>query len=352
MEIKYSEILEEFPDKDKYPLYYEASRHEFTIGPGEMLFIPAGWFHFVFSEDADKETGLNFAVNFWYSPLNNWTIGNKSSLLPVVEKHNLQTIHPRDIFGNKTLRCTHSELNGMFPSDRVFHKFPNKLHFDFMTFDEFYQTKNPKYYIVQGTEFNLDHLAPKYPTKLHMTSSWVNFGNSRSLIHYDEQDNWLCQIQGKKRVLLFPQEERHMLYMFNPTPINILKEIINYYEAPMRCVIVIDDKILGDQTDYAQFYKEAIDYYDANVNKRFEFANIPSFEFPKEFSVYDSKGVPFPNVDVVYPITFLHIIEGRGTLQLLSRKTIYLDAGRIVMFPTHFTFGWSMKGNIKVKLPK
>ena len=49
-ERRFSRIEEEFPDKNQFPLYYKANKTEITIGPGDGLFIPSGWFHFVFSE--------------------------------------------------------------------------------------------------------------------------------------------------------------------------------------------------------------------------------------------------------------------------------------------------------------
>ena len=120
-ETKYSCIEEEFPDKNKFPLYYEASKIEITIEAGEMLFIPAGWFHFVFSEDVDKETGLNFAINYWYYSHPHWSPRNPSIHLPKhMGKHNLPNLNPRNILGGRKHPCTRTELNGLFPSNRLF----------------------------------------------------------------------------------------------------------------------------------------------------------------------------------------------------------------------------------------
>ena len=59
-ERKYSQIPEEFPDQDTYPLFYTAHKREYNLAPGDKLFIPAGWFHFVYSEE-----GFNYALNKW-----------------------------------------------------------------------------------------------------------------------------------------------------------------------------------------------------------------------------------------------------------------------------------------------
>lgn len=48
------------PDTDKYPLFQRALRYECILQPGDVLFIPALWFHNVLSMD------FSVAVNiFW-----------------------------------------------------------------------------------------------------------------------------------------------------------------------------------------------------------------------------------------------------------------------------------------------
>ena len=42
-ERRYSYITEEFPDPDKFPLYYKAKKQEFTLQPGDIyLFLLNG----------------------------------------------------------------------------------------------------------------------------------------------------------------------------------------------------------------------------------------------------------------------------------------------------------------------
>ena len=92
-------IEDEFPDKEKFPLYYKAHKQEFIIEPGQMLFIPPGWFHFVFSEDPDPETGLNFAVNYWYEPSEEWVEGRSGFKGPYIADSPLPNLDPFKIFG-------------------------------------------------------------------------------------------------------------------------------------------------------------------------------------------------------------------------------------------------------------
>jgi Cupin-like domain len=219
-ERKYSQITSEFPPKDQYPLYYQAKKIEMTIKEGEMLYIPGGWFHYVFSEEPNPETKLNFAVNFWYINPKFVDNGKSNGEVPKVSKHSIK-IDPFELFKDgKDMRFYRSK-SLMFPSNRLWRKF--SINAETMSFEDFYITKNPEYYLVQTKIDSLNDYAPKIPNKtIHESSVWVNFGGVSSLMHYDTMDNWLCQLQGKKRVILFAPEERSKLYLFNDFPLEFV----------------------------------------------------------------------------------------------------------------------------------
>jgi len=364
-EKKYSEITEEFPDKEKYPLYYQASRHEFTIGPGEMLFIPAGWFHFVFSEDSCPETSLNYAINYWYYPENDWVEENPSFLLPRKDTHSLPYIDPRDVCGNKIMNVTRSNLNGLFPSARVFHKFNGKCYFEQMTYDQFYESKNPNYYIIQVANTDvLNKHAPKYTKDLWNSSAWINFGNARSLIHYDEYDNWLCQVKGTKRVVLFPHQERDMLYMFNPIPLYIAnltqmaKDSNTQYIAYGKKILKPEfydkwSKIQGllQNDDILAIYKSEVMKYILN-NLRSVGLDIPEPPIPEKFEIVETRAFGVYNKQQEkYPISCFLILEGTGKIQIKGLRTLPLEGGDVVIFPTHFTYPYCIEGYLKFLVP-
>lgn len=64
----------------QFPLYLEARsrRIEVTVEAGEMLFIPAGWFHEVQSSNSDLSNG-HMAFNYWFHPAAGATNGSAAS---------------------------------------------------------------------------------------------------------------------------------------------------------------------------------------------------------------------------------------------------------------------------------
>lgn len=343
---KYSEITEEFPDKEKYPLYYETSRQEFTIHAGQRLFIPAGWFHFVFSEDVEEESGLNFAMNFWYYPLNNWTHGKPSNLLPRVETHGIPNLHPKDVLGDRPVRSTWSDLDGIFPADRVFHFFKGKVRNDYMTFDEFYKAKNPKMYIVQDENKSLSKYAPPYPTPIYLSSSWVNYGKCRSLIHCDEHDNWLCQIKGSKRVILFPHEDKDKLYMFWRIPSNVLTEIQDLLSLKEQLILITNS---GEPiVPTIDFYRESLINYNLKLNP-FK-SRIPDFKIPAQLTCIDMCNQQYSRSQP-YPVNFFYVKQGKGTITFPGRGMHTLDAGNTIVFPSSFIFPYFIEGDLKLYVP-
>jgi hypothetical protein len=59
------------PDKikERFPLFKDVEKLEFTLKEGEMLYIPAAWFHEVRSTiGTESEKDYHIALNYWYAP--------------------------------------------------------------------------------------------------------------------------------------------------------------------------------------------------------------------------------------------------------------------------------------------
>ena len=226
---RYSKITHREPDPKIFPDFYKARRMEIVLKPGEMVYIPSGMFHFVFSEDPDPETGLCAAINFWYN--NSIGEGNDEgdpNEKPMLGWHDLH-LQFNDILSviksKKTIKVAKSS-SGVFPP-QIFEKFYPYIKETFSTFDEFYERRNHEEYIAQSTTRELDKYAIKHKTPLRDTALWINWGNVNTLPHYDGMDNWLCQLKGTRRVILIPQSDRNLLYIFNPYPVELLTKLKN-----------------------------------------------------------------------------------------------------------------------------
>lgn len=55
-----SQVDVDAPQHDQYPDFADAPFLECTLQPGQMLFIPPGWWHYV------KALSVSFSVSFWW----------------------------------------------------------------------------------------------------------------------------------------------------------------------------------------------------------------------------------------------------------------------------------------------
>jgi hypothetical protein len=69
--LKDDKQLREQELQERFPLYVEKaapSALEITVKAGEMLFLPAGWFHEVFSTGSAHGDMSHMAFNYWFHP--------------------------------------------------------------------------------------------------------------------------------------------------------------------------------------------------------------------------------------------------------------------------------------------
>lgn len=218
---RYSKITCKHPDRKIYPDFYKARRMEYILRPGEMIFIPKGWFHFVFSEEPDEETGLCAAINFWYPSNQNESL-DSSHLKPKFGWHDIKFSEVYEIIKSNIFNVTISRLEIFAPTIMDF-RFP--VSTDFMSFEEFYKARNSHHYIAQNKFEKLNKFSIPFETPVNDSTVWINWGHCKTLPHYDLQDNWLCQLQGTRRVILTPNEDRDFMYTFNPYPLELIYKI-------------------------------------------------------------------------------------------------------------------------------
>lgn len=254
---RHSMVPCEHPDPNQYPLYYNAKKMEVVLNEGDVLYIPFGWWHFVFSESVNPKTKMNIAMSNWtmkhecdcklFTSKKDYIMEcptypimtegvykihhNKSQ--PFVVKTSLHTSLDmnykslKSYFKDYLLNVTTSKTT-FFTSQHLHDGGCTKVK---MTFDDFYQKglSGEHVYLAQcSVDISLNLFS--FNNELRNRFLWVNFGNIASNMHYDTEDNMLVQIQGTKRVLLFPPSEKRFLYPYNPYPSTFLCYLINKIE--------------------------------------------------------------------------------------------------------------------------
>ncbi|SJM84279.1 uncharacterized protein ZBIST_1560 [Zygosaccharomyces bailii] len=64
--------------ESKWPLFHDANRIVAELKPGDMLYLPTGWFHEVtsFGDNDPDAGGVHVAVNYWFTPPTGNTLNN------------------------------------------------------------------------------------------------------------------------------------------------------------------------------------------------------------------------------------------------------------------------------------
>jgi len=226
-EIRQSRITEEFPSKDLYPLYYKAKRQEFIVKEGSMLFIPTGWFHFIFSEEPNEECGLNASFHFIFRHQDDWIEGKSGKITPKIVPSVVPEIKDLTSFlGPEKIMNVSKNKNKIFASDNICHRFPD-MKGSKKTLEKFIKDSKTDEYILLNYSPELDNLKPEHNTRLINSAVSISFGHITTALHYDYNDVWLCQVKGTKRVLLFPPEDRDLLYLWNSYPLDFIYKLVD-----------------------------------------------------------------------------------------------------------------------------
>jgi mannose-6-phosphate isomerase-like protein (cupin superfamily) len=349
---KTSQITEEFPDKTKFPLYYEAKRQEFILNPGEMLYIPSKWWHFVFSEDIDPVTHINFAVNFWYVEPDDDIEYNET---PYIKKHNLPNVDPIMFLKDDILQVIKSKTNYFVPGS-ISHIFESEQHEEKMKYTDFLKERDPHSYIVQKKVEEFDKYAPKHHTGLLKSNFWINFGNVLTSPHYDCYDNWLCQLQGKKRVILFYPEEGSKMYPLNNCSLKLMNKITKIWNDQFivhrlrtltDCKYIIQEPLL-EYTTSDRFFSSFNSITEIIKRKLIENnCIIPIFPLPKKFKVIDARCSE--HTVVKFMETPYTIVWFMTSGKLYVRSYAYdVKEGDCYAFPSSFMYPWKVQGAVFV----
>ena len=338
---RYSRVPCEFPDNKLYKKYYDAEKIEITLKKGEYLFIPSDWYHFVFSEDTSGPHDVNLAVNFWY----NKSRENSENVKPSTGKHDI-TID-LDEYANDIVDV--SESNCPFFVSNYAHSEKFFPHIDMKcesyTISKFLRKRHPYTYIQQNS---MRHPVTAPPTNevlgdVMMTNFWLNFGNVNTQMHSDSYDNFLCQVEGSKRVILINPNQRDKLYLYNHYHPDLIKKI----EIQAVTNVIDDNFILTgnnlESGDLILRYTKRLVDSGYLKGRQVRNCNIQIMDF------YSDTIFSYKNKS---DFTFFEIEEGSCDIEFVNRNTHKLQKGSSIIFPDEYYYQYRIKltsSQVKIK---
>lgn len=187
-----------------YPLYYLAKPLVFEIHEGDVLYIPYGWWHWVFSK------GENIAINQWFTK----NISDKPFVFKNNRKIDLTNFFEKVNGEGMGIASNNPNIQSfvrppVYPKDKEEIKFMGTLK-EFKTI-----SKHKKY-----SGFVIENQLPEefingVPEQVQDNSDynlWYYSNDANSGLHYDNYDNFLCQVKGSKKIYLFPPSDSKWLY--------------------------------------------------------------------------------------------------------------------------------------------
>lgn len=336
-ERRFSKIVDEFPDKNLYPLYYTAHKSEITIGPGEGIFIPAGWFHFVFSSG-----DMNKALNFWHVA-KQFEEGLRTKDTPIKFRHDIKEL---ELDENTEVEVSQSTTNIVGTrsiksrcKDTLVQEVTKPLK-------QFYEEKDPHSYVVQSRQFpHLDKYRIDKESEFKGSTVWLNFGNIRTLLHYDLDDNYLCQVEGTKRILLFPPEDRDLLYLWNSYSLEVINalEIMFYNSDEIHTFL----KFISNE-DCTRFIEQGLTQEDNQIMVEKYYDKLHGYHEKMGTDVPVHIGVPTFRVVKSSEISKVNVFPQFAHLIVFLEPTLFRHKcaklhpgpGAMAIFPNTFSFKW------------
>lgn len=191
----YSQIDEY--DLTKYPDLSFANPMHFTLQPGQSLYIPRNWWHWV------KTTKKTFAVNFWFN--------NSVEQSPFVFNHSIEY----------DLTKLDDETVVVWNSGK---EVPRDQKIEVSTFKEFYNSGLEDRCVItlenyptgKPNRFIKSKLAdyvcfPSDPDLVPANKPdynlWITSNKHDTGLHYDDEDGILTVVEGEKEIILFPPSD-------------------------------------------------------------------------------------------------------------------------------------------------
>lgn len=214
------------PNINTYPNFYNCKESIFILNPGDMLYIPKGWFHWVFSypDTNFKNLAISYIVDNYAGKIYNefsykkpyvFTLNKKENTFFNLSFEKLKQMHP-----SKKHTVFKSKKNTFIPVKKSSLK--HNILLESLTFSEIETIKDFNLYIGQAGSMGI-YKPPEcvfngFPDSTFKCFHWcASFLKSTDYIesglHYDNTHNILIQISGKKLVRLYKPSDIKNMYL-------------------------------------------------------------------------------------------------------------------------------------------
>jgi ribosomal protein L16 Arg81 hydroxylase len=234
----HSKIAEYPPNPQLYPNFYHCKEQVFILNPGDMLYIPPKWFHWVFSYGDENRENLALGYNI-FNPKNedvynefyfgkpfvfnvNDNFDNISSL------SDLNQNYEQDVFLTKsnTIVPVQKDIKKTIHT-KMFLKDILNLHQQQTHNIGISREPHLKLFRDTNTNFYKDIIQRSFPKNVISSFLWLYLLKNNNTfvetgLHYDITHNILVQIKGTKLVRLYKPSDAKYLYL-QPT-----------YKLPLR----------------------------------------------------------------------------------------------------------------------
>jgi hypothetical protein len=216
------------PNVTKYPNFYNCKEYTFILHPGDMLYIPSKWFHWVFSYPDEQQ---NMAISYTVDELNG-NIYNEFYFKKPYMFHLNKDEHPffnytfntfKNMYPTHKMNVVISNKNILIPVKKQTLK--HKIYRDRYTFDEMKQLFHKNTHNIYMVQNNLlepqkppECILKGFPNSKLRCNYWLSLFKTDteyidSGLHYDLKHGILIQIKGTKLVRLFHPQYHNKLYI-------------------------------------------------------------------------------------------------------------------------------------------
>lgn len=216
------------PNITKYPLFYDCKEYIVVLHPGEALYIPPRWFHWVFSYPESEEERKNIAISYHISSIDEskQENTNRKPMKYKLDKNNYVYFNYtfnnlKKTYSDKKFTVLKSKENIIIPIEKPTLK--NNIYQELLTLDDIENQHNDyNIYIGQNNTFKTyvlpdcikkDFIGSKFRCFHWIASFKHDTEYIDSGLHYDKTHGLLISIKGIKIVRLYHPNDYENLYV-------------------------------------------------------------------------------------------------------------------------------------------